>query len=121
MTTWRVTNCVRYTECPDGRGVDGADTYAGESDVIYRVDWLCQAQVNHDGTFTGAQREGHTTIEPFGGGDLIPYADVTEADILAWVHVALGESAVDAIQADVEARLAANQQPPTEDVGLPWR
>ena len=120
-TTWRVTNCARYTECPSGRGVDGADTHAGESNVIYNVSWMCQDQVNHDdGTFTGARRQGDTAIEPFGGGVLIPYADITEAEIIEWLHDTLGDE-VQRIETEVADELVAKQQPPTEAAGLPWR
>ena len=139
---WIIRDCTRYKVCPSGRGEDAADTYVGEEDVVFQVAWTCREQVDIDGAIYVAKRLGEDSIEPFAGGDLVPYAEVTEEQIIEWLHAALnssevlvdedGEAILDGdgqeqfvnrvqqIETAVENEVAA-KQPPNRAAGLPWR
>ena len=121
---WIIRDCTRYKVCPSGRGADAADTYEGAENVVYQVAWTCREQVDIDGAMYVAKRLDDTVIEPFvGGGSLVPFAEVTEAQIIEWLHAALergeGQSA-EQIEADVEAELAT-RQPSNKSPGVPWK
>ena len=147
--TWIIRDCTRYKVCPSGRGEDAGDTYVGESDVVHQVAWTCREQVDiaptlsmPNGAIYVAKRLGEDSIEPFAGGDLVPFAEVTEEQIIEWLHAALnssevlvdedGEAILDGdgqeqfvnrvqqIETAVENEVAA-KQPPNRAAGLPWR
>ena len=120
---WIIRDCTRYKVCPSGRGEDAGDTYAGESDVIHQVAWTCREQVDIDGAIYVAKRLGEDSIEPFAGGDLVPFAEVTEEQIIEWLHATLNSGDVNRVQqieTEVENEIAA-KQPQNKTVGLPWR
>jgi hypothetical protein len=51
---------------------------------------------------------------------LIPYADLTEADVIGWVKTALGgDEKVAEIEAALQAQLD-EQRAPTKAAGVPW-
>ena len=57
---------------------------------------------------------------PAEGDDVIPYADLTEAGVIAWVKTALGgEEKVTEIEAALQAQLD-EQRTPTKAAGVPW-
>jgi hypothetical protein len=78
---------------------------------ITTAHWRCTAQ---DGDYSASV---YGSVG-FGDGDpQIPYADVTEAEVLDWVWA----NGVD--KAETEANLAAQidaQKNPTQESGLPW-
>ena len=120
---WIIRDCTRYKVCPSGRGEDAGDTYVGESDVIHQVAWTCREQVDIDGAIYVAKRLGEDSIEPFAGGDLVPFAEVTEEQIIEWLHATLNSGDVNRVQqieTEVENEIAA-KQPQNKTVGLPWR
>ena len=51
--------------------------------------------------------------------DLIPYADLTEDDVVSWVQEALGADKVAEVEAALQAQLD-EQHAPTCSSGLPW-
>jgi len=97
MATWTIANLERNT-------ADGG---------VIVAHWRATAQ---DGDYTAsAYGTVGFTPDPSATG-FIPYADLTEADVLAWVW-----GSVD--KAETEAALAANiadQQAPKTESGLPW-
>ena len=46
----------------------------------------------------------------------IPYADLTEAEVVAWVQDSLGK---DTVEASLTAQIEA-QKNPVQETGLPW-
>ena len=127
---WIIRDCTRYKVCPSGRGEAAADTYVGEEDVVFQVAWTCREQVDiaptpsmPNGAMYVAKRLGEDSIEPFAGGDLVPYAEVTEEQIIEWLHATLNSGDVNRVQqieTEVENEIAA-KQPQNKTVGLPWR
>lgn len=51
--------------------------------------------------------------------NLIPYADLTEADVVSWVKEALGEDKVAEVEAALQNQLD-QQRNPTQATGVPW-
>jgi hypothetical protein len=49
----------------------------------------------------------------------IPYANLTEAQVVGWLKEAMGADTVAAHEANVEAQIAA-QKNPTQAAGVPW-
>jgi hypothetical protein len=51
--------------------------------------------------------------------NLIPYADLTESEVIGWVQDALGAEKVAEIEAALQAQLD-EQRAPSKAAGLPW-
>jgi hypothetical protein len=51
--------------------------------------------------------------------NLIPYADLTEAEVVSWVQEALGADKVAEVEAALQAQLD-EQRTPTKAAGVPW-
>ena len=52
-------------------------------------------------------------------GDLIPFADLTEDQVIGWVKAKLGDEAVANVEAALQAQLD-EQAHPTKAQGVPW-
>ena len=55
--------------------------------------------------------------------DFIPYADLTEIEVINWIKANLGQEAVDEYESEVEAELTAKiaeEAAKTTQEGLPW-
>jgi len=86
----------------------------GHSNVITSVHWRVTKTVGEHsaGTYGSAGLEAP-------GDTFIAWADVTEANVLAWVQAALGEDMVTAMEASLDAQIA-EQTTPTTGSGVPW-
>ena len=75
--------------------------------------WRCTAV---DGDHS-ASAYGTCSFTPDASADgFVPYENLTEADVLAWVH---GSVDKDATEAALAAKIDAEKNPTTE-AGLPW-
>ena len=91
---------------------------------VFLVYWSCVAT---DGTYS-ATEGGKLRCEPDpSSSDYIPYADLTEADVLGWVYNSLIEG--DETAAEAKARVEANRtakvqgqidRAATTASGVPW-
>ena len=106
--TWSVTNMQRTD-------ADGA---------VFLVYW---SMIASDGTYS-ASEGGKLRSEPDASDpDFIPYADLTEADVLGWVYDSLieGDETADEAKARIEADRTAKVQKQidaaaTTESGVPW-
>ena len=57
---------------------------------------------------------------PAEGSNFIPYADITQAEAIAWTQAALGASRVAAMEAEVQAQIDAQKAPTPQPAPLPW-
>jgi hypothetical protein len=89
---------------------------AGFSNVVYKVFWTV---TDTDGVYTGG-RAGSTEFSPPTGA-FIPYADLTEAQVLGWVQAELGTDQVAAIEQDLNQQIIYMQAPPVVALPLPWQ
>ena len=95
--TWTIANCEH-------------DVATGGITVAH---WRCTAE---DGDFT-ASSYGTCGFTPDASApDFKPYADVTEAEVLAWVHASVDK---DATEAALAAKIEADKTPVSAS-GTPW-
>lgn len=88
----------------------------GETDVVFTVHWTLSAT---DGTYNGgAYGSVAMTLNP--DEPFIPYADLTEAEVIGWVQSALGAEQVAEYEAAVAQQLEAQINPPVITPPLPW-
>ncbi len=95
--TWTIANCEH-------------DVATGGITVAH---WRCTAE---DGDFT-ASSYGTCGFTPDASApDFKPYADVTEAEVLEWVHASVNK---DATEAALAAKIEADKNPVSAS-GTPW-
>jgi hypothetical protein len=84
------------------------------SNVITTVHWRVTKTVGEHsaGSYGSAGLEAP-------GDTFIAWADVTEANVLAWVQAALGEEMIASMEASLDAQIA-EQATPTTGSGVPW-
>ncbi len=67
----------------------------------------------HTGTVYSSIKLGPAPANP------VPYANLTEADAVAWVQALLGTEGVAAVEASIDQQIA-QQVAPTTLTGVPW-
>ena len=90
-TTWNLKNVKVY------------NTLEGNSDVIYLVNYNVTA-TDDNGSVYVLPKEA--TIDTSSITDFIPFADLTEADVLGWVETDLGADGVAAVDQEAEDALS---------------
>jgi hypothetical protein len=88
----------------------------GQADVVFTVHWTLNGT---DGTYNGSVYGSvGVTIDP--DAPFVPYADLTQAQVIGWVQDALGEEQVASYEANVAQQIADQQDPPVVTPPLPW-
>lgn len=96
--------------------MDAYPEYEGHTDVVFTVHWRLEGV---DGEHTaGAYGSVGLTLDP--DAAYVPYADLTEAQVMGWVHEALGEEQVTAYEDNVAGQIDALVNPPVVTPPLPW-
>jgi hypothetical protein len=89
----------------------------GLPDVIQIIHWRYQAtQVDGDKTYF-AETYGASSVAQPNPQNFVPYADVTEAEVVGWLIEILP---VEAMQASLEANIALQITPTEVTLPLPW-
>lgn len=89
----------------------------GLPDVINVIHWRYNAtQVDGDKTYF-ADTYGASSVAQPNPQNFIPYADVTEAEVIGWLEEILP---VEAMQASLEANIALQITPKEVTLPLPW-
>ena len=102
--TWGVVQMNAYPELD------------GEQDVVFTVHWTLNGT---DGTYTGSVYGSvGVTLDP--DAPFVPYASLTEAQVIGWVQDALGEEQVASYEANVAQQIADQIDPPVVTPPLPW-
>jgi hypothetical protein len=102
--TWAVVQMDAYPE------------YEGNADVVFTVHWTLNGT---DGEHTaGVYGSAGLTLDP--EATYVPYADLTEAQVIGWVQAALGEEQVASYEANVAQQIANQINPPVVTPPLPW-
>lgn len=78
--------------------------------------------------FTISDKQGELTgsvtysvnLLPADSVNFTPYADITQAEAIAWTKDALGASRVAAMEAEVQALIDAQKVPTPQSAPLPW-
>ena len=85
----------------------------GNTDVVFNVHWDC---VGTDGNYSG--RAYSTCAVPGPGNPFVPYADLTQDQVLGWIWANGVDK--DATEAAVEGQIEAQKNPPIVAPPLPW-
>jgi hypothetical protein len=109
--TWSVTN-MQHTDADGG---------------VFLVYWSMVAQSDGSPSYTASEGGKLRTTPDASAPDFIPYADLTEADVLGWVYNSLitGDETAAEAKARVEADRTAKVQKQidaaaTTATGMPW-
>ena len=89
------------------------------SDVVTTLHWQCTdsetvGDVTHSGRCYDAVRLPEPDADSF-----TAYADITEADAIAWAKAAIGEEQVTAYEASVASQIERSKNP-VSGTGVPW-
>ena len=88
----------------------------GETDVVFTVHWTLNGT---DGTYAGSVYGSvGVTLDP--DAPFVPYADLTQTQVIGWVQDALGEEQVASYEANVAQQIADQINPPVVTPPLPW-
>lgn len=101
VTTWVVTQ------------LDCLPQEDGQTDVVVTAHWSCNGT---DGTYNGSVYS--TTSFTYTGGNFVPYADLTQDDVLGWIWSNGVDK--DATEAAVDQQIQNQINPPIIQLPLPW-
>lgn len=105
--TWTVTSIVGYP------------LFEGYTDVVTLVFYTV---IGNDGQGRAASFSSSevTPLDP--SAPFIPYPDLTNDIIVGWVQSGLGESGIASIYANLDAKIAAQINPPQapQSLPIPW-
>ena len=88
----------------------------GDTDVVFTVHWTLNGT---DGTYNGSVYGSvGVTLDP--DAPFVPYADLTQTQVIGWVQDALGEEQVASYEANVAQQIADQIDPPVVTPPLPW-
>ena len=88
----------------------------GETDVVFTCHWVLSAT---DGTYAGSVYGSvGVTLDP--DAPFVPYASLTQAQVIGWVQDALGEEQVASYEANVAQQIENQINPPVVTPPLPW-
>ena len=104
VNTWSIVRLDCYPELD------------GETDVVFVCHWTLSAT---DGTYNGGVY-GSVGVTLDAGATFVPYADLTEAQVIGWVQDALGAEQVASYEANVAQQINDQIDPPVVTPPLPW-
>ena len=95
--------------------VDTYPTLDGNADVVYNVHWRLNAEddanQDADGNNWTASVYGTQVLDTSDLSDFTAFADLTSSDVQGWVEAAMGEEAVTALKAGLDAQIEAKINP----------
>ena len=109
--TWSILNLDREVSLDD------------KADVVTTVNWLVtdletvgsgDDEIEHHGVIYGSSVLDTSDLSSF-----IAYADITEANAIAWAKAAIGEDQVVAYEKSVADQITESKTPKT-GTGVPW-
>jgi hypothetical protein len=102
--TWTITKLDCYPQ-------QGENT-----DVVFTSHWTLEAT---DGTHTG-RTYGIASVTYDENEPFVPYAELTEAQVLSWTLAALGEAQITVAETEVAQQIQVQANPPSVTPPLPW-
>lgn len=90
------------------RTVDCYPTDQSYTDVVYNVHWIVTGTsdtLDPDGNAYTATSIGTQTISTDDITDFTPFADLTNADVVAWTKEAMGADQVTALEANIQSQI----------------
>jgi hypothetical protein len=103
---WVISSMIEYPTTPDNL-----------TDVVFQVNWRRNAtEVVDDKTYF-ADTFGALSVPPPAPEDFIPYADLTQDDVIGWLEAGLD---VQAINAGLQEQINLLINPTQVSLPLPW-
>ena len=90
------------------RTVDCYPTDESYTDVVYNVHWIVTGTsdtLDPDGNAYTATSIGTQTISTSDLSSFTPFADLTNADVVAWTKEAMGADQVTALEANIQSQI----------------
>jgi hypothetical protein len=90
------------------RTVDCYPTDGEYTDVVYNVHWIVTGTsdtLDPDGNAYKATNIGTETISTSDLSSFTPFADLTNADVVAWTKAAMGSDQVTALEANIQSQI----------------
>ena len=90
------------------RTVDCYPTDGEYTDVVYNVHWIVTGTsdtLDPDGNAYTATNIGTETISTSDLSSFTPFADLTNADVVAWTKTAMGAEQVTALEANIQSAI----------------
>jgi len=95
--------------------VDTYPTLESNADVVYNVHWRLTAEddanQDADGNNWTASSYGTQSVDTSDLSSFTAFADLTSSDVQGWVEAAMGEEAVTALKAGLDAQIEAKINP----------
>jgi hypothetical protein len=88
----------------------------GHTDVVVVAHWNVSAT---DGTYTSSAY-GTQSFTYDAGKAFIPYASLTQAEVVTWVQDSMGAESVASLEANLDTQIANQINPPIVTPPLPW-
>ena len=105
MATWTVSSMERTL----------TDSESGLTDIVVTLHWqLTDSDGDHHGRCYGT-----VGLEASDADSFTAYADISEADAIAWAKAALGDEQVTAYEASVASQIELSKNP-VSAAGVPW-
>jgi len=95
--------------------LDSTKTVGSLSDVVTNVHWTA---TDVDGEHSG-YCYGSVGVAEADSNSFTAYADIKEADAIAWAKAALGADEVTSIETNIAAQITESKTP-TQSSGVPW-
>ena len=98
------------------RTVDCYPTDGEYTDVVYNVHWIVTGtsdQKDSEGNFYTATNIGTETISTSDLSSFTPFADLTNADVVAWTKAAMGAEQVTVLEANIQSSIDLEITPTT--------
>jgi hypothetical protein len=86
---------------------------ARQSDVVFQVNWQCQA-ISDSGA---ANAYGSVPVIYTAGFPFTPYADLTQEQVWGWINPSIDRPAV---EANLQTMIDSQKNPPVITLSLPW-
>ena len=101
------------------KNMDRLASYESKTDVITVLHWRCEdveivEGISHSGSAYGSVGLDITKLDDFKA-----YADITEADAIAWAKAALGADQVAENEKSIANQILKSKTPKT-GTGVPW-
>jgi len=96
------------------RTVDCYPTDQSYTDVVYNVHWIVTGtsdQKDSEGNFYTATNIGTETISTSDLSSFTPFADLTNADVVAWTKAAMGADQVTALETNIQSQIDSEITP----------
>ena len=90
------------------RTVDCYPTDQSYTEVVYNVHWIVTGtsdQKDSEGNFYTATNIGTETISTSDLSSFTPFADLTNADVVAWTKAAMGADQITALEANIQSAI----------------